>query len=469
MTPRDVLVLCREKDVKAVDLRFTDLLGKWRHTTIPMNHFTNESFEEGFGFDGSSVRGWQSIHESDMLIVPQSQTAFLDPFASIPTLSIVCSIQDPITRSEYPFDPRNIAQRAMAYLAGSGVADQAYFGPECEFFLFDEARFDQRTASGFYFLNSQEAMWNPNDAAGAKGYAMQAKQAYLATPPNDQLMDIRNEIMLTLMEAGIEVECHHHETASGGQAEIDFKYDELVTSADNVMIYKYIVKNIAKKHGKTASFMPKPIVDENGSGMHTHLSLWRNGESLMAGRGYAGLSDLGMHAIGGILKHAPAILALTNPSTNSYKRLVPGFEAPVHLAYSQRNRSASIRIPMYSSHPAAKRIEFRCPDGTSNPYLAFSAILMAAIDGIQNKVHPGEPLDKDIYDLPPEQLKNFRALPGSLEESLQALRNDMDFLLRGDVFSEEVLLRWVEYKWEDEVQPLKKYPHPIEFCQSFDC
>ncbi len=330
MTPRDVLVLCREKDVKAVDLRFTDLFGRWRHTTVPITHLTNESFEDGFGFDGSSVRGWQSIHESDMLIVPQPSTAFVDPFASIPTLNLVCTIQDPMTRTEYPFDPRNIASRAMSYLAGSGVADKAYFGPECEFFVLDRATFHQGQASGHYLLTSSEAGWNrPQDNADPLASMAPTKQGYLHCPPADQLMDIRNEIMLQLMEAGIEVECHHHEVASAGQAEIDFKYDELVASADNVMLYKYIVKNVARRYGKVATFMPKPIVDDNGSGMHTHLSFWKNGESLMAGRGYAGLSDLGMYAIGGILKHAPALLAITNPSTNSYKRLVPGYEAPV--------------------------------------------------------------------------------------------------------------------------------------------
>lgn len=470
MTPRDVLVLCREKEVKAIDLRFTDLFGQWRHTTIPMAHLKADSFEEGFGFDGSSVRGWQSIHESDMLMVPQADTAFLDPFASIPTMNIICAIQDPITRTEYDLDPRCVAKRAINYLSGSGIADQAFLGPECEFFVFDDARFDQSASHGFYFLDSNEAEWNrgrnenPNLA-----HKLRVKEGYLPCPPSDQLMDLRNEIMVTLMEAGLEVECHHHEVACCGQSEIDFRYDELVTSADNVMLYKYVVKNIAKRHGKCASFMPKPIFNENGSGMHTHISLWKGGQSLMAGRGYAGLSEIGMYAIGGLIKHAPALLALTCPSTNSYKRLVPGYEAPVLLAYSQRNRSAAVRIPMYSNHPSAKRIEFRCPDGSANPYLAFSAILMAVIDGVQNKIHPGEPLDKDIYDLAPEQMKGVPTLPASLEQALEALRRDSDFLLRGDVFSESMLKRWIEYKWQDDIRPLSQRPHPFEFCRSFDC
>ncbi len=375
-----------------------------------------------------------------------------------------------MTLIEYPFDPRSIANKAMTYLQGTGIADQAFFGPECEFFILDDVRFEQSASHGSYRLDSVEAPWNRNrDEAPNLGHKLGTKQGYLPCPPGDQLMDIRNEIMVTLQQAGIEVECHHHEVASAGQSEVDFRYSDLVSSADNVMLYKYIVKNVAKRYGKTATFMPKPILGDNGSGMHTHLSFWKGGESLMAGRGYAGLSETGLYMIGGILRHAPALMALTNPSTNSFKRLVAGYEAPVHLAYSQRNRSAAVRIPMYSNSPRAKRIEFRCPDGTCNPYLAFAAILMAAIDGVQNKIHPGEPLDKDIYDLPPEQLVATTKLPGSLEEALHALEKDRGFLLRGDVFSEELVDRWIKYKWSDDIMPLQQTPAPVEFIRSFDC
>jgi glutamine synthetase len=469
VTPRDVLVLCRERDVRAVDLRFTDLFGHWQHSTIPASRLTAESFEEGFGFDGSSIRGWQSIHESDLLMVPKADTAFVDPFAQLPTLNLICEIQDPITRTDYPFDPRHLAKRAQDYIAGTGLADAVYIGAECEFFVFDSVRFDQSPSHGFYYLEGGEAAWQQHRTDRPNlAYQMRRKEGYFPCPPHDQGMDLRNDIMMSLIEAGLDVECHHHEVAVPGQGEIDFRYDTLMRTADHVMLYKYVVRNLARRHGKVATFMPKPVLGDNGSGMHTHLSFWKNGKSLMSGRNYAGLSELGMFAIGGILKHSAALMALTNPSTNSYKRMVPGYEAPVHLAYSQRNRSAAIRIPMYSHQPESKRIEFRCPDGTCNPYLAFAAIAMAAIDGIQNRIPPGDPLDKDIYDLPPEQLKATARVPRSLEASLEALASDHDFLLRGDVFSEEILRKWIDSKMADEVEAHRMVPDPFEFARYFD-
>jgi glutamine synthetase len=468
-TPQDVLTFCREKDVKAVDLRFTDFPGAWQHTTVPVSELTEDSFEDGFGFDGSSIRGWQVIHESDMLIVPQPETAFLDPFTELPTLNLICTIQDPITGEEYGRDPRNIARKSVSYLHSTGIADKAYFGPEAEFFIFDDVRFDAQPQGSYYFLDSVEAQWNRGRDEGPNlGHKIRHKEGYFPCAPADQLVDVRNQMMQTLIEAGLHVECHHHEVATAGQSEIDLRFDEMIRMADMMMMYKYIVKNVARQYGKTVTFMPKPLFGDNGSGMHTHLSLWKGNEPLMAGSGYAGLSDLAMHAIGGILRHAPAILAFTNPTTNSYKRLVPGYEAPVNLAYSQRNRSAACRIPMYSPSPKAKRVEFRCPDPSANPYLAFSALLMAAIDGIQNKIDPGSPLDKNIYDLPPEEAANIAKTPGSLEGAIDALEADHDFLLRGDVFSADVIATWIQYKREKEIDPLRLRPHPQEFCMYFD-
>lgn len=472
-SPQEVLALCREHDVRAVDLRFTDFLGRQHHTTVPIHQLSDASFEDGFGFDGSSIRCWQSIDESDMLLVPLPSTAWIDPFSGdIPTLALTCVIHDPITREEYSRDPRNVAARAENYLASTGIADAAYFGPEAEFFIFDQVRFEHTSNSSFYEVDSVEAPWN-----GAReqfmgkpnlGHKIQHKEGYFPCPPSDQTADLRNRMMLKLIDCGIDVECHHHEVATAGQAEIDVKYDSLVAMADTMMTFKYIVKNVAAEHGKTVTFMPKPITGDNGSGMHVHFSLWKSGDPLFAGSGYAGLSDIGLHAIGGILKHAPALLALTNPTTNSYKRLVPGFEAPVNLAYSQRNRSAACRIPMASPSPKAKRIEFRCPDPSCNPYLAFAAILMAAIDGIQNKIHPGEPLEKDLYDLPPETLTEVKQTPATLTEALGALEADSDFLLRGDVFSEEALISWIRYKRDNELAPIRSRPHPYEFCLYYD-
>ncbi|MFM8633333.1 MAG: type I glutamate--ammonia ligase [Planctomycetia bacterium] len=469
MKPREVLAMCREKEVKAVDLRFTDFLGAWQHLTIPVGKLEEETFEAGIGFDGSSIRGWQAVNESDMLLVPVPDTAFVDPFTQIPTLAMICMIQDPITREDYTRDPRNIARKAVNYLKSTGIADTCFIGPEAEFFVFDDIRFDQNAHEGYYHIDSSEAEWNRGRGGSPNlGYTLRHKEGYAPCPPADQMMDLRNEMMLTMIHCGIDVEAQHHEVATAGQCEIDMRFQELVRMADQMCLYKHIVRNVARRHGRTATFMPKPVFGDAGSGMHTHLSLWKEGTPLFGGSGYAGLSEMAMHALGGILRHAPALLAITNPTTNSYKRLVPGYEAPVNLAYSQRNRSASCRIPMYSANPKTKRIEFRCPDPTCNPYLGFAAILLAAIDGIQNKLSPGEPLDRDIYDMPPEELANVPRTPGSLEQSLDALERDHDFLLRGDVFTDDVIATWLSFKREREVEPMRLRPHPYEFCLYFD-
>lgn len=469
MTPKEVLALCRKKDVKAVDLRFVDFLGAWQHLTIPVGVLDEKLFEEGVGFDGSSIRGWQAIETSDMLIVPQPETTFLDPVTQTPTLVMLCNIQDPITREDYSRDPRNIARKAANYLKFVGVADAAYFGPEAEFFIFDDVRFDQTSRSGFFYVDSGEAQWNRGrDEQPNLGNKLRHQQGYCPVPPADQTMDLRNEMMQAMIDCGLEVECQHHEVATAGQAEIDLRRGTLVEMADNLMLYKYIVRNVARRHNKTVTFMPKPVFEDNGSGMHTHFSLWQDDEPLFAGDEYAGLSEMALHAIGGILKHAPALLAFTNPTTNSYKRLVPGYEAPVHLAYAQRNRSAACRVPMYSPSPEAKRIEFRCPDPSCNPYLAFAALLMAAIDGIQSKTSPGEPLDTNIYNLPPQQRAAVPTTPGSLDEALAALEADHEFLLRGEVFTPDVISSWVAYKQEHEVEAMRKRPHPYEFCLYYD-
>jgi len=474
MKPQDVLALCRERGVKAVDLRFMDFPGLWQHFTIPVDKLEEDVFEDGLGFDGSSIRGWQAINESDMLLVPQPETAFIDPFTELCTLCMICNIQDPITREDYSRDPRNVARKAVNYLKSTGVADACYIGPEAEFFIFDDIRFDQTPNSGFYFIDSIEGQWNRGTNTRARGegpnlgYKLRHKEGYFPVPPSDQMMDIRNEMMQSMIDCGLNVECQHHEVGTAGQSEIDLKFADLVSMADDICLYKYIIKNVATKHGKSVTFMPKPIFSDNGSGMHTHISLWKGEQPLFAGGGYAGLSDEAIHAIGGILAHASALLAFTNPTTNSYKRLVPGYEAPVNLAYSQRNRSAACRIPMYSASPKTKRIEFRCPDPSANPYLAFSALMMAAVDGIQNKIHPGEPLDKDIYDLEPEELAKVPTTPGSLTEALEALARDHEFLLRGDVFTQDVINTWITYKKENEVDALALRPHPYEFCLYYD-
>jgi glutamine synthetase len=469
MTPREVLALCREKDVKAVDLRFCDLLGAWQHFTIPVGKLDEGVFDDGLGFDGSSIRGWQNIHESDMLVVPQPDTAFIDPFSAAPTLALICNVQDPVTGEPYTRDPRQIALKAANYLRLTGIADTASFGPEAEFFVFDDARFEAREQEAFYHLDSREGQWNRGQAQSPNlGYKLRHKGGYFPCPPADQLMDLRSEMMQAMLDCGLEVEAHHHEVASAGQCEIDLRYQPLVTMADWMMIYKHCVRNVARRHNQTATFMPKPLFGDNGSGMHVHFSLWRDDDPLFAGSGYAGLSETALHAIGGILRHAPALLAITNPTTNSYKRLVPGYEAPVNLVYSQRNRSAACRIPMYSQSPKAKRVEFRCPDPTANPYLAFAAITMAAIDGIQVKTNPGQPVDRDVYHLPPEALGEIPKTPATLDEALTALENDSEFLLRDGVFTPDVLDTWIAHKRQQEVAALRLRPHPYEFCLYFD-
>jgi len=461
--------MCREKDVKAVDLRFMDFPGLWQHFTIPVSKLDEDVFEDGLGFDGSSIRGWQAINESDMLLLPQPETAMIDPFTALPTLTMICNIQDPITREDYTRDPRNVARKAVNYLNQTGVADTCFIGPEAEFFIFDDVRFDQKSYEGYYHLDSIEGEWNRGRVEGPNlGYKLRHKEGYFPVPPADQMMDIRNEMMQTMIDCGLDVEAQHHEVATAGQSEIDLRFAPLVQMADNMLLYKYIVKNVAKKHGKTVTFMPKPLFMDNGSGMHTHISFWKGGEPLFAGNGYAGLSESALYAIGGILQHAPAILAFSNPTTNSYKRLVPGYEAPVNLAYSQRNRSAACRIPMYSPSPKSKRVEFRCPDPSSNPYLAFSALMMAALDGIQNKIDPGDPLDKDIYDLPPEEAAAVPKTPGSLDAALDALEADHEFLLRGDAFTQDVIDTWISYKRTNEVDAMRLRPHPYEFCLYYD-
>ncbi len=465
----NVFKVVKDNGVKMVDFKFIDFPGQWQHFTVPVHELSEETFESGLGFDGSSIRGWKSIHESDMLIVPDAATVIIDPFCDIPTLSLVCNVFDPLTKQKYDRDPRNIAQKADAYLKQTGIADTAYFGPEAEFFILDNVRYDSNEYSSYYFLDSSEGKWNSGRAENPNlGYKIRHKEGYFPVPPADSIMNLRNEMTQNLIGAGLYVEAQHHEVATAGQSEIDLRYAPLVSAADGLLLFKYIIKNTAKKHNKTVTYMPKPIFGDNGSGMHVHQSLWKNGKPLFFGNGYANLSDMAIHYIAGLLKHAPALCALTNPTTNSYKRLVPGFEAPVNLAYSQRNRSASVRIPVYSQSPKAKRVEFRTPDASCNPYLAFSAMMMAGLDGILNKLDPGDPLDKDIYDLSPEELKNIPSAPGSLEDALSALERDHDFLLKGDVFTEDVIDAWIDYKMTKEVKPMALRPHPYEFHLYYD-
>jgi glutamine synthetase len=465
----EVLKFVKENDVEFVDFKFMDFPGMWQHFTVPVAEFDEDSFENGYGFDGSSIRGWKPINESDMLIIPDPETMFVDQFIEAPTISLICDVHEPATKEKYSRCPRNIAQKALAYLRSTGVADEAYFGPEAEFFLFDDVRFDSQPNMTFYEVDSVEGRWNTGRDEGPNlGYKPRYKEGYFPVPPQDSLMDIRNEMVQYLQEAGIHIEAQHHEVASGGQCEIDMRFNKMVPMADQLLMFKYIVKNTARLHRRTATFMPKPIFGDNGSGMHVHMSLWKGDNPLFAGSGYAGLSEEALYFMGGILKHAPSLLAFTNPTTNSYKRLVPGFEAPVNLAYSQRNRSAAIRIPMVSSSPKSKRIEFRCPDPSANPYLAFSALLMAGLDGIINRVDPGEPLDKDIYDMPPEELANVPSTPRNLESALEALADDHEYLLKGDVFTEDVIETWIDYKFEKEAQEMALRPHPHEFHLYYD-
>jgi len=469
MTPQDVLKMAEENKVEMVDLRFMDFPGLMQHFAIPANKLEEDLFEDGLGFDGSSIRGWKAIHESDMLVIPDPATALIDPFYKAKTLVLQCDIADPITRERYSRCPRYIAQKAENYLKSTGIADTAFFGPEAEFFIFDDIRFDQNAHSGYYFIDSDEGIWNSGRVENPNlGYKPRHKEGYFPVPPTDSQEDIRAEMVMIMMQCGLDIEAEHHEVATAGQAEIDMMFDSLLKMCDSLMLFKYIIKNVAKRHNKTATFMPKPLFDDNGSGMHTHQSLWKDGKPLFAGDKYAGLSDDALYYIGGLLKHADALTALCNPTTNSFKRLVPGFEAPVNLAYSSRNRSAAVRIPMYSPSPKAKRVEYRTPDPSCNPYLAFSAMLMAGLDGIQNKIDPGSPLDKNIYDLPPEELAKVPSVPGTLEDALDALESDCDFLFKGDVFTEDVVKTWIEYKRENEVDALRLRPHPYEFFLYYD-
>lgn len=471
MTPKEVLEFAKEKGVKMVDLKFMDLPGTCQHFGVPIEQLEESSFEEGYGFDGSSIRGWAPIHASDMLVIPDASTAHLDPFLTyVPTLSMICNIFDPITKEPYTRDPRYVAQKAEAYLKSTGIGDTAYFGPEAEFFIFDDIRFDQTSNSGYYYIDSVEGWWNTGREEGPNlGYKAKHGGGYFPAPPSDSQTDIRVEMVQILQDAyGIEIEAEHHEVATAGQGEIDMKYTSLVQCADNLMRFKYVVKNVARKHGKTATFMPKPIFQDNGSGMHTHQSIWKDGKPLFAGDKYGGLSEMAMHYIGGLLKHAPALCALTNPTTNSYKRLVPGYEAPINLVYSSRNRSAAIRIPMYSASPKAKRVEYRTPDPACNGYLAFAAQLMAGLDGIENRIDPGEPLDKNIYGLSPEEMADIPSAPGSLAEALDNLERDHDFLLKGDVFTPDLVDMWISYKRENEVDAINMRPHPYEFALYYD-
>ncbi|MBX3266726.1 MAG: type I glutamate--ammonia ligase [Acidobacteria bacterium] len=472
MNSKNVIHFAADQEARFVSVRFCDLLGAWHHLTYPISQLTEDSFEDGFGFDASSLRGWAAINESDMLLIPDPSRFWMDPFTDEPTLCLIANVVDPITKEGYGLDPRSVAVRAESYLRFTGIADTAYFGPEAEFFLFDEAAFHNDQNSAGYFLDSEEGHWNSrrsrDEMRPNMGYHIRPKEGYVPVAPLDSLIDIRNTISLTLAAVGIDVECHHHEVATAGQCEIDFRFSNMLHTADNLMLFKYVVKNTAAAYGKTATFMPKPLFGDNGSGMHVHQSLWRDGDPLFAGDQYAGLSEMAKFYIGGLLKHAPALVAFAAPTTNSYKRLVPGYEAPVNLAYSARNRSAAVRIPMFSASPKAKRLEFRPPDPTCNPYITFAALMMAGLDGIQNRIDPGEPLDKDIYDLPPEELKNVPSLPGTLDEALIALEADHDFLLKGDVFSKAMIERWVAYKREKEIAPLRLRPHPLEFSMYYD-
>jgi glutamine synthetase len=452
-----------------VDYKFLDFVGIWQHFTQPISEFGEEIFEEGVGFDGSSIRGWQPIHNSDMLIVPDPTTAKVDPFPEVPTLSLICNIIDPFTREGYSRDPRFVARKAEAYLKSTGLADTAFFGPEPEFFVFDDVRFASTSNQSFYIVDSAEGIWNSGrEEFPNLGYKPAHKGGYFPVAPTDSLIDLRNEMVQVLQSVGIRVEASHHEVATGGQCEIDMRFDSLVSMADTLQWFKYIIKNVAFRNGKTVTFMPKPLFGDNGSGMHCHQSLWKDGKNLFAGDGYGGLSKTALYYIGGIMKHAKALCAFTNPGTNSYKRLVPGYEAPVNLAYSNRNRSASLRIPA-TSNPKAKRVEYRTPDPSCNGYLAFAAMMMAGLDGIENKIDPGEPLDKDIYGLSPEELKDIPSVAGSLLEALESLKADHAFLLKGDVFTEDLIEKWIEYKMENEVDPVRMRPVPLEFALYYDC
>ncbi len=470
-SPADVLKTVADESYEYIDLRFCDLPGQVQHFTVPAHELSEDSFEDGFGFDGSSIRGFQAIQESDMLLLPDPDTAVDDPFRSRKTLILYCFVHDPVTGEPYSRDPRFVARKAEVHLQGTGIAETSYWGPEAEFYIFDSARFAQNEHSSFHYVDSEEGAWNSgrDEDGGNLGYKPRYKEGYFPVPPTDHFQDLRSEMVSVMESLGINIEVHHHEVGTAGQAEIDIRYDTLLRQADNVTLYKYITKSVAWRHGKTVTFMPKPIFEDNGSGMHTHQSLWNGDTPLFFDEnGYAGLSDMARWYIGGLLEHAPSILAFAAPTTNSYRRLVPGYEAPVNLVYSQRNRSAAVRIPLYSNKPAAKRLEFRCPDPSCNPYLAFSAMLMAGLDGIQRQVEPREPVDKDIYDLPPEELDNLPSVPGSLEEALAALDADHDYLLQGGVFTEDLIETWIDYKVEREIDAVRLRPHPYEFYLYYD-
>jgi glutamine synthetase len=469
MTPKQFFEMAKKLKTEMVDLKFTDMLGTWQHCTFPIDTWDEKTFSEGVGFDGSSIRGWQGIHMSDMLAVPDANTTQLDPIFREPTLSVIANIVDPITHEDYSRDPRHVARKGVEYLKQTGIADVCHIGPEPEFFIFDEIRYEQNQHMGLYQIDSIEGAWNTNRIEEPNlGYKPSFKGGYFPVSPTDTYQDLRGDMVNALRRLGIVCEAHHHEVGTGGQSEIDMRFTDLLTMADQMMWYKYIIKNIARNAGKTVTFMAKPIFQDNGSGMHTHFSLWKKNKPLFAGDGYAGLSEIALHAIGGVLKHAPAILAFAAPTTNSYRRLVPGFEAPVNLAYSQRNRSASVRIPMYSQNPKAKRFEFRCPDPSCNGYLTFTAILMAVLDGIQNKIHPGEPLDRDIYEMSAEELAYVPKVPGSLGEALQDLEKDHMFLTKNGVFTDDLIQTWIDYKQKNELHELAIRPHPYEFFLYYD-
>ena len=470
-TPQEALNYIKENQIQIVDLKFIDMPGIWQHLSLYHDQIDESAFTDGVPFDGSSIRGWKAINESDMTMVIDPTTAWMDPFMAEPTISFICSIKEPRTGEPYSRCPRTIAQKAIDYLLSTGLGDTAFFGPEAEFFIFDDVRFDQTQNSGYYYVDSIEGRWNSGkeEAGGNLGYKPRYKEGYFPVAPTDTSQDMRTEMLLTMAKCGVPIEKHHHEVATGGQCELGFRFATLVQAADYLLTYKYVIKNVGKKYGKTITFMPKPLFNDNGSGMHVHQSIWKDGQPLFAGDKYAGFSQMGLHYIGGILKHAPALLAITNPTTNSYKRLVPGFEAPVNLAYSQGNRSASVRIPLSGTNPKAKRLEFRCPDATSNPYLAFAAMLCAGIDGIKNQIDPGEPLDVDIYDLSPEELSKIPSTPGSLEGALEALEKDHSFLTESGVFTEDFIQTWISYKLDNEVNPMRLRPHPYEFSLYYDC
>lgn len=467
-TPKGVIQFAKESGVRIVDYRFIDLPGTWQHFSVPVEDLEEDVFSEGVGFDGSSIRGFQKIHESDMILLPDPSTAFLDPFTAETQLNLICNVYDPVTRQPYSRDPRFIIRKAEEYLKSNDLADTAYYGPEAEFFIFDEVRFDQTARSGYYFIDSEEGIWN-SGAEGHQGYKPRHKEGYFPCPPTDKYQDLRSKMLLTLRECGVPAEVQHHEVATAGQAEIDIRFSPMAQMADILTKYKYIIKNVAYEEGRTVTFMPKPLFGDNGSGMHTHISLWKNGQNLFFDeKGYAGLSQMAIHFIGGILAHTSSLLAFAAPTTNSYRRLVPGYEAPVNLMYSQRNRSACVRIPMYSKSPKAKRIEFRTPDPSCNPYLAFPAMLMAGIDGIVNRIEPPAPIDKNLYDLSPEEKAKIKSTPSSLNEVLDALEADHEYLLRGDVFTKDVIEMWLDYKREAEADQIAIRPHPYEFFLYYD-